>query len=47
MEVKFNGGLGAILAVIVIVLCVVFAMIGKMDALHAILIGLTAASRLC
>jgi len=40
-------GLGFILAIVVLILCVVFAFIGKVTTLVAILIGLLALAYLC
>lgn len=46
MELKWPTGLGAILALVVLVLCLILPLIGKLPVLLAILIGLNAAARL-
>lgn len=45
-RVSIPGGLGGILAILVIVLCLVFAVIGALDYKVAGLIGVTALTRL-
>ena len=47
MKIEWQGGLGAIFALIVVILCVILPLIAKLPVLLAILIGLTALSRLC
>jgi hypothetical protein len=47
MNVQFNWGLGAIFAIIALILVIVFAAIGKMAFLLAGILALLALSRLC
>lgn len=46
MNWTFPSGLGAIIAVVVLILAVVLCLIGKMPALEATMLGLLAVARL-
>lgn len=46
MRVEWPTGLGSVIALLVIVLCLVLAVVGRLDYLTAGLIGATALSRL-
>jgi hypothetical protein len=45
-EVAMNVGIGAVLAIVVLVLCIVLAILGRLETLLAFLIGLLAVARL-
>jgi hypothetical protein len=47
VHVAWPTGLGAVLALIVLVVVIVLALIGQMPPLMAVLLGLLAVARLC
>jgi hypothetical protein len=47
MQVTWNGGLGAVIAVIILILCIVFIAIGHLPLLIGALIAGGAFARLC
>lgn len=47
MNFAWPSGLGAVLALIVLVLVIVLCVIGKMAVLPALLLGMLALARLC
>lgn len=47
MQVTWPTGLGAVIAIIVLVLCIVFIAIGKLPLILGCLIAMLAVARLC
>ena len=47
MQVAMPSGLGAVIAIVVLVLCIVLAVVGGLDLKLAGLIGALAVARLC
>lgn len=47
MDLHLPSGIGAVLALIALVLVIIFAVLHTLPVLVAVLIGLCAASRLC
>lgn len=46
MQISWPTGIGAVIAIVVLILCVVLPLIGKLPILLAILIGMLAVARL-